>query len=443
MPPPLNTRRQRRRDREEREAEREDRIQQSLNMGNDRNFMRGVQTLMNEGADGYGNRHQNYWAHWLSSRWGKGSTSTKTRERFYLLAQMINRKAKNLITHKHIEALWAVAGRPWVRKVETWKIKGKSPNSRFRSLAGHLLMKYKTPQFLYSTFDTANDPWLPLALLIGNGGSLKVAQVHLPVRFTKRMWHMFLMSPNTCEVLEAIRTTQVKIAGGDQRVVAAILKSRIGTTIGARGRGDVPLALIPEIEEFWNTFIMWVSRQGMLDPNLIEPLFDYLSHCRLTRDQENVRDGTPERGPWELKGRTVASVLRGMEEWHGDLVKIKRLHGLVYLPSGYAIGMWETKPNWSPIPVLWTMEEILTSKRLLQEGKALNHCVYSYGPSIHAGDISIWSLMMDDAPRITVEVNNRRGRIVQARGHNNHSPAHHEWNFITRWARDNGVAVAA
>ena len=435
------TSRQRRRIREEREQAHEDRIQKSLKRGKSRDFVREVEALMaGEGPSLF----------WLGTLWNttpvlKGQISREhTREQFYALIKVVSRKTKNLMTTQYMPILWKLAQWKWERSPEDWRPKGKSRDSRFRSLASHLLMKYPTPVFLLSTFHDEDEKWQPLAILVGQGGGLKQAQDYFPVKFTKRMWHMFLTSRASCSVLEAIRIVQVKVAGGDTRLVRAFLESPIGNRIGAFGRGSKPVAFHAEIEDFWNTFIAWTARQGMLDPNLISPLYDYLSQCRRVREQEDLRLPVERRrGPWELKGRTVASVMRGMELWHDNLAKAQKVAGGVYLPSGYAAGMWEAQQPWEKSPSLWTMEEILTGKRLAKEGTELRHCVYSYGSSILNGHISIWSLSRNDEPMITVEVSNQNRVIVQARGNCNRGMLPHEQNFLTRWARDNGLRLRA
>jgi len=431
------TRRQRKRAREERVQAREAQVQASLVYGKDRDLLRAVTAKRNgDSAEGYWHKHLGKF--WDAERPGRA----QAREQFYQIVKALDRKASNLLVPELLGALWLVAEQKWVRDLDEWRPKNKSREGRFRSLVSHVLMKYPTPQFLFSAFLDSSPLWVPLAILVGQGGSLKQAQEHLPIPFTKRMWHMFLNSRAHCTVLEAIRTVQVDIAGGDRRVLQAVLGSPIGNRIGSLGRGAVPVSEAGPIEAFWHEFIVWVCRQGMLDPNQINPLYDYLSHCRQERAQENLQRPVAERREsWTLKGRTVASVMRGMEEWHTHLTKVKKIVGTLYDPSGFNPGIWDVKQPPNPNPVIWTMEEVLTAKRLALEGKTLRHCVYSYGGSIQSGAISIWSLSEGGDPKVTVEVQNKLRRIVQARGYLNRALKPQEANLLTRWARDNGLQI--
>lgn len=180
-------------------------------------------------------------------------------------------------------------------------------------------------------------------------------------------------------------------------------------------------------ESFWDTVVAWFSKNPMLDLTQLGPLLDYIQFRR----REN-----PE---FSMKGRSVLAMLRGMEEWHGELQRIKEFKAHNYTPSGFKPGNYIDKKKSSTD--IWTIEEILTSSELSVEGKTLGHCVYSYSASIAAGRISIWSLKLNGERKITIEVSNFNRKIIQARGKFNRETKAEEFRIIKRWASENAFEV--
>lgn len=82
---------------------------------------------------------------------------------------------------------------------------------------------------------------------------------------------------------------------------------------------------------------------------------------------------------------------------------------------------------------------ILSDSRLLEEGRTLNHCVYSYRSFIRKGHCSIWSVTCDKQMKLTIEVNNRCKQIVQMKGKNNREPLEPELQVVRKWASLNGL----
>jgi hypothetical protein len=144
-----------------------------------------------------------------------------------------------------------------------------------------------------------------------------------------------------------------------------------------------------------------------------------------------------------MKGRTIRSLTRGMEEWHRQLAMEKSLYGLRFEPSGLSEGIWElkTRHGAGAGKIIWTMEEILCSKELQEEGRLMKHCVYSYTTTISKGICSIWSLRVEGQRALTVEVDHGARKIVQARGKCNRPAKPAEINLLLRWARENRLEV--
>jgi hypothetical protein len=89
---------------------------------------------------------------------------------------------------------------------------------------------------------------------------------------------------------------------------------------------------------------------------------------------------------------------------------------------------------------LWTFRELLSGQDLIDNGRALKHCVASYAHSCARGACSIWSLETRDGdarrgdPVLTVEVDANRV-VVQARGHANRRPSAQEKTVLETWMK--------
>jgi hypothetical protein len=146
----------------------------------------------------------------------------------------------------------------------------------------------------------------------------------------------------------------------------------------------------------------------------------------------------PPEPDFSLKGRTVASVLRLMREWHRSLGRTAS--AARWTPSTLR-PMRVEFPNQNPQlpPTVWLLVELTSAAELRTEGSALRHCVAMYSRYCVNGDSRIWSLRRrhgDDAPRsvLTIEVDTRRRAIVQLRGWWNTPPGGRPFEIVRSWA---------
>ncbi|MFK8014724.1 MAG: PcfJ domain-containing protein [Gammaproteobacteria bacterium] len=151
----------------------------------------------------------------------------------------------------------------------------------------------------------------------------------------------------------------------------------------------------------------------------------------------------PPQPNLSMKKRTLDALLLQVEQWHQRLGKMKVDVGTRWAPSGirpasYVRGKDEKR-------VVWRIHELLSQKELMQEGKALKHCVASYSRQCRNGVSSIWSLTSEDASgnlrrRQTIEVS-RHKRIVQCRGRMNKLPSDLEQKIVARWAQAESLSM--
>jgi hypothetical protein len=172
-------------------------------------------------------------------------------------------------------------------------------------------------------------------------------------------------------------------------------------------------------------------------------------------------------GPLEpefaMKGRTVPALMRRVEEWHRHLVKEIRRPAMEWARSEIEEFILvqkersvESREGSTERKVTWTIRELRSGKELMEEGKAMHHCVATYAPVCARGTCSIWSLGFEESHEpvrrriMTIEVNNEHRLIVQARGRFNSLPGQkhasarltQSADILRRWAEDQGLVIA-
>lgn len=319
----------------------------------------------------------------------------------------------------------------WKRPIETWTPRGKSGHTVLHSLLYHLFCLYPTPTFLLTHWakddmvEVPNrgynrmwtlDPTVEIGrkILVSVGGGESFAKKVLTKAYkcsksdlsfppvTKRQSHLFLTMTGNLSLMEALRHAQTKSFGG-----AWLLGQELAAA----------LANIQPDEEFTAQIIQWFCGQGMFNLAMVRPMIDYIRHSR----QANAQ--------WGIVGRTVASLLEGMEIWHKELQQQKvgprKQWDACGLPK-YEHGEW-------------TCVELCTASALHQEGRAMHHCVSSYIGQAAEGKVSIWSLRKGDERRLTVEV--RQRQIAQARGVCNERPKWLDLEHLRRWAEQAKLTI--
>lgn len=327
----------------------------------------------------------------------------------------------------------------WLRPLGRWKPQTHNVGRQFSSLARHLLADWPVPKFMDSVWfrgDGANainqQKWF---LHIGSGKNIRTAD--LPLAFTKRMAHEFIQAPADLTVDAALRWGQIHGLGGDARIARAILPTRIGTVF--------------ENDDFWITVLRFFIANPMLDTAHFGPIIDHIHYQRFVDEDVLVAPGVVERrGPpqpnFTMKGRSVESLLAQVSSWHQKLAKAQ-----------------PEQPDWHPSGIdgfefmegsekngtlrIWTIREILTSKALFSEGRAMKHCVGTYARSCARGTTSIWTLEAETnegrAKLLTIEVRNAANLICQVRGKCNALPAEKHRGMLRRWAEQAGLTVAS
>ena len=328
-----------------------------------------------------------------------------------------------------LPALSLVAESDWVRPPATWQPSGKSPERLFRSLAEHVFARHAMPPFLWSSFFGNEDAatLARIALHVAAGGSLyqAVRSGLMPVPLTRSMCHELLSRGGGDRFRDAVRRVQVRAVGGDGRLFSAWIATRAGRRLHTRSG-----------EEFWLTVLAWLSANPMLPQAEVAPLVDYIEHRRA------------EAPDFSIKGRSVLAMIRAMRHWHGELARAKETSGRSFTPSGLEpvdIDWSRRDVNGRRVVEIWHAREILDSKTLAHEGRAMSHCVYSYVGRIQTGECAIWTLTLEDNSghwrRLTIEVRPSLRQIVQARGRFNRLPEPKDMLALEAWATRNKLQI--
>ena len=216
---------------------------------------------------------------------------------------------------------------------------------------------------------------LPFAVSVGSRTSAvghSIRTVETPIPLTKRMAHYFAQAPDDCTVDQALRWGQVLGLGGTPRLAQALATTRLGEHF--------------EHDDFWITVIRFFIDNPMLDLVHVGPIIDYLHDQRFVEREEFVAPGVFERRPpaqpnLSMKGRNPKALLRQVERWHHQLGN-EAFDPRAQWPSSQIRGYdgIEGKEG-SPSLRRWTIREILSSRALVAEGRAMHHCVASYARS--------------------------------------------------------------
>jgi hypothetical protein len=383
----------------------------------------------------------------ISAAFVRLAADESARECFAELLQYVRSHAPRLLEapvvdgrHYGIEALVNLAQfrSAHIRTIATWSGCDRSWRAVVNSLAQHLITKYRVPVFLaaawYATdgaFGNRKREWF-----VAHSRGASFRSLNLPIRMTRRMEHVFLASCDHFTIEYAMRRAELVGLGADATLVSPVLAARPALDLR---HGD-----------FWRTawhFLIVHMRE--IDEDQVAPLIDFLHAVRHDSIAIDTDDGVVMRAPplpnFSLKGRTVQSVTRLMEEWHRNAGVGEG--GFSWEPSRIRPLVQET-PSDDPIvpPTIWELTELTSSSQLRAEGTALQHCVASYSYGCWKGRSRIWSLRrrkgLSYKSVVTVEIIPASRTIIQARGFRNRRASGRPLSILQTWAAREGLHLA-
>jgi hypothetical protein len=327
----------------------------------------------------------------------------------------------------------------WLRPVESWHPVKQNAWPQFSSLAQHLLARYPVPPFMTSAwFDLPPGEKLPQHdwyKHLGRGENIRTAK--LPLRLTKAMAHLFTRAPHHYSAVAALRWAQVRGLGGSQALARAVVGTRLGKVL--------------ENEEFWESVLHFFVNHPCLDLAQVGPVVDFLQYQRFEWKEGVSADGVfgkqpPPRPDYTMKGRTVASVLRQVEEWHKELGRETNQPSISWRHAPFNEFRLVQGEEGLGNMRMWTITEILTSRALFLEGQTMRHCVATYKERCIQRQVSIWSVQVETQRgrqrALTIEVDIPQRTIRQVRGKCNRLPSANERAIVERWAAVEGLRIA-
>ncbi|MCB2408809.1 PcfJ domain-containing protein [Hymenobacter lucidus] len=311
------------------------------------------------------------------------------------------------------------------RELASWQPRSRNPFRQLESLVRHLFDQYgDVPAWVISSWTAGRlHDGLNVAELtvhLGRGEALRTF-TGLPVGFSRKTEHHLRLAPAGYTFLQALRYAQ--LAARDQLAwLGPVLDSRLGRQLS---RDD----------EFWLRVVDFFAATPMADPWQLGPVCDWIHQKRAVGI-----DGEPAQPGFSLKGRSMSSVLTQTAQWHRQLAQA---------PHRVPEASLTLETTWGALPVPdfaggskcpVRITQLRTYGHLIDEGRALRHCVASYLESCRRGRSAIFSLTLGGTRAVTLEVQANR-TVVQARGLFNRRPNDEEGAWIQRWATDNRLLV--
>lgn len=336
-----------------------------------------------------------------------------------------------------VEALLNLAGfaEQFLREPADWPGCDGSAYDVVASLAQFLLGRYPVPRVLCSVWfgDRSELALRRRNWFVAHAGGRKLRDLDIPLQLTRQMERHFLSSPHHLTVEQALRRAEGMGLGASPDHALRIAMTRMGREMANPG--------------FWRTMAhFFVKVEEQIDVADIGPIVDFVYAVRFQRTECLGANGIeyiePPHPDFSIKGRSLQSVLRLVEQWHKSLG----------VGSG---GTWTwDRSRYEPLMIrkphdegvdTWEFVELLSSKELAHEGVAMQHCVSSYAEGCFRGWSRIWSLRKrrDDRQRsiLTIEIHPQRGEIVQVRGLRNRLPHGEPLAYVKQWARREGLSI--
>ena len=326
-----------------------------------------------------------------------------------------------------------------IASVDTFKIpKTKNQQRLFIQLLRHCYVKYPIKERWYSallplerfipqsstaqwsqscgTFCAHPDGILPIFLTLASGGS--VHKKHFSKYLTKKETHAFITCPHSeCTLEQALIYAIAKCAGASEGIALRLARSRLSEHLQIT-------------QPFWLDNIRFFAKDAPESMSKINDICDFLRAQKI------------EEPNFTIIGRsyTTKTLERRTKDWHYALARSKAFGHYSWNHCKLPEHIIETPSQYSPeVKDVWLFKQITTSQELAKEGTAMRHCVSSYVQSCRNGHCAIWSVQLNGARKLTIELQTRGSlpsdmNIVQVRGLANRLATPSERRIVEQWA---------
>lgn len=344
----------------------------------------------------------------------------------------IDDPSQGLLSSGYFE-LAAIYSPFWVRDILSWK------SGTIEDLFRFLFAVHDIPSALLNAlvrydgydFHSLVIPWL---VILGQGGNLAKASRDFPWSVSGK-FQRFLLEVSQyqgaedigfeglCQLAETVRL------GGNQRIFTLMSRNR-AFILGRRlieptdnwGVSDWR----QDFMKFWINTVQWLSRHGSeLTDSQIEELLIWGHHCY------TEKQSAPSR-VWA--GRTTRSALAASDAYRTEIRRIESSKRVEL-----EILRWNKKgwcASYQSDDTLWQVLELTSAFELMEEGKAMHHCVGTYHRQCMSGAFAIFSLRRNGHRLATLQVNVSDRAITQARGPYNQPIGQSTRQIVEHWAQD-------
>lgn len=302
----------------------------------------------------------------------------------------------------------------WVHEPQTWDQNGDA-----KAFLNHLFTFYAVPEFLYSEWfrelDGPRFKWLCWFLVLGQGGSLKRAGELFRWLVPGRFQYYLGYAPAHASPIEACIFSEVRRLGGSELDFARVIRNPAFVIDPTDHSANASYA------GFWHETVRWLIEYR-------DAITDEESNLILSWAMHEYTEAAREhRQPFSWKGRSVPTTLERSIEYQRQVER-------PWSQYRWDSHGWDWVIDEAPHGT-WSFTELTSGEELFHEGQAMHHCVGSYAARCAAGYSAIVSLSLDGIRRITLEINPKTKRVVQARGQFNREAHAEDQRAMEKWMR--------
>lgn len=324
------------------------------------------------------------------------------------------------------------------RSFDTWvRPKSKDGVVIFKSIFYHLFVKYKIPNCLdkvLKDYCYSSQAMFQFGLLnhMVKGKGLH----HFPkllFKVNSKVNHHFFNAPVQLNVAKAIWWATLR---GKQVPYSLALKM-------VHELSDI--GVYTQWYEWLDELIFFLNRFNDISEKDLKSVMEFFiaqksgNTCVNISGVQEPIDVVPLYPNFQLKGRSVASVLRFCEEWKKYINLIKATgSGGDFQPS-------KVQPfRLHHGKTLVLIKQIKNVKSLIKEGKTMSHCVATYAGECASGQSSIWMMKLHLPTKkikkaLTIEILEKEKTINEALGKCNRSATDLENKWLEAWAEREGL----
>lgn len=180
---------------------------------------------------------------------------------------------------------------------------------------------------------------------------------------------------------------------------------------------------------FWQNLFRFYCSLSKIQRDVLR-LRELIDYVEFKKFEENIK--------YSIKGKTFASFLGAIHDWY-RIIRLKEENLLAY--------KWK-KLDIAEVDFIfdnhtYVFQELNSGKKLYEESRDMNHCVYTYTKFCASGRTNVFSVKKKRGNSykklFTLQIT--RNRIVQAVGFKNRDLIKDELKVVNSWAKENKIKM--